>query len=33
LQNSGLRFFNAAILWTLFYQLSRGLISTLSTVI
>ena len=33
LQNSGFRFFKAAILWTLFYQLSRGLISTLSTII
>ena len=33
LQNSGFRFFKAAILWTLFYQLSRGVISTLSTII
>jgi len=33
LQNSGFRFFKAAILWTLFYQLSSGLISTLSTII
>jgi len=31
LQNSGFRFFKAAILWTLFYQQSRGQISTLST--